>query len=89
MTSSLARSGIERLGHPADVGQVDQQVEGDDRRQHEDDPDVEHPQAELAGPVELLLEASVVRAAEASRPSSSQRGIWTASRSRPTARRGR
>ena len=55
-TSSFDRAGIERLDHPAEVGQVDEQVEGDDRREEEDERDVEDPEAELAHPVELLLE---------------------------------
>ncbi len=53
-----------------DVGQVDQQVEGDDRRQHEDDRHVEDAEAELLDAVELLLERLVViAAAEAERSS--------------------
>src|SRR3546814_5914980 len=47
----------QRPAHPADVGQVDEHVERDDRRQHEDDAYVEHPQAVLAGGVELVSEA--------------------------------
>ena len=76
-TSSLLRSGIERLGDPPQVGEVDEEVEGDDRRQHEDDGDVEHPQAELARPVELLLEGEVVARCRTSRRGPPIGGIWT------------
>ena len=55
----LGRLGHEVLGHPPEVGEVDQQVEGDDRRQHEDERDVEDAEAELADLVELLVEGRV------------------------------
>ena len=46
----------QRLGHPSQVGDVHQQVEGDDRGQDEDQGDVEDPEPDLPHRVELLLE---------------------------------
>ena len=49
--------GHERPGRLPQMGQVDEQVERDDRRQHEDDADVEDLEQQLTGGVELRREA--------------------------------
>ena len=55
----MARAGIELAGHRTDVGQIDEQVEGDDRAEDEDEADLEDPGADLASGLELLDHAGL------------------------------